>query len=92
MERYVCGVFQLEPDDVHVISPYVGGAFGSGLRPQYEVALATLAALKLKRSVRVMLTRAQMYGLCYRPATIERMALGANEDGTLTASRMRRSR
>ena len=85
VQRYICGVFALKPDDVRVISPYVGGAFGSGLRPQYEVALATLGALKLKRSVRLMLTRAQMYGLSYRPETIERIALGANSGGTLDA-------
>src|SRR3977135_672191 len=37
------------------------------------------------RSVRVVLTRQQMYGLSYRPATIERLALGAKADGTLDA-------
>jgi xanthine dehydrogenase YagR molybdenum-binding subunit len=85
VQRYVCGVFDLESDDVQVVSPFVGGAFGAGLRPQYEVVLATMAALKLKRSVRVVLTRAQMYGLSYRPATIERLALGARHDGSLAA-------
>ncbi|HEY3791895.1 MAG TPA: xanthine dehydrogenase family protein molybdopterin-binding subunit, partial [Bradyrhizobium sp.] len=85
VQRYVCGVFSLKPDDVRVISPYVGGAFGSGLRPQYQVVLATLGALMLKRSVRLMLTRAEMYGLNYRPETIERIALGANSGGMLDA-------
>jgi xanthine dehydrogenase YagR molybdenum-binding subunit len=85
VQRYVCGVFGLKPDDVRVISPYVGGAFGSGLRPQYEVVMATLGALKLERSVRLMLTRAEMYGLSYRPETIERIALGANSGGRLDA-------
>ncbi len=85
VQRYVCSVFQLKEDDVQVMSPFVGGAFGSGLRPQYQVVLAAMAALKLKRAVRVVLSRAQMYGLCYRPATIERLALGACEDGTLAA-------
>jgi xanthine dehydrogenase YagR molybdenum-binding subunit len=85
VQRYVCGVFGLKPDDVRVMSPFVGGAFGSGLRPQYEVVLATLGALKLKRSVRLVLSRAQMYGLSYRPATIERIALGANTRGALDA-------
>ena len=42
-------------------------------------------AIKLKRSVRLVLTREQMYGLGYRPATIERVALGAKADGTLDA-------
>ena len=45
----------------------VGGGFGSGLRPQYQAALAALAARALKRSVRLVLTRRQMYGLGYRP-------------------------
>lgn len=85
VQRYVCSVFQLKSDDVQVLSPFVGGAFGSGLRPQYQVALAAMAALKLKRPVRVMLTRAQMYGLCYRPAAIERLSLGAYPDGALAA-------
>ncbi|MGJ5075199.1 xanthine dehydrogenase family protein molybdopterin-binding subunit [Bradyrhizobium sp. SZCCHNRI1009] len=85
VQRYVCSVFRLKEDDVQVMSPFVGGAFGSGLRPQYQVVLAAMAALKLKRAVRVVLSRAQMYGLCYRPATIERLALGAREDGTLAA-------
>ncbi|MEA3026332.1 MAG: xanthine dehydrogenase YagR molybdenum-binding subunit [Alphaproteobacteria bacterium] len=85
VQRYVCGVFGLKDDDVRVMSPFVGGAFGSGLRPQYEVVLAVLAAQKLERSVRLVLTREQMYGLGYRPATIERVALGAKPDGTLDA-------
>jgi xanthine dehydrogenase YagR molybdenum-binding subunit len=85
VQRYLCSVFGMKSDDVRVMSPYVGGAFGSGLRPQYEVVLAVLAARALQRSVRLVLTRQQMYGLGYRPATIERLALGANADGTLDA-------
>jgi len=85
VQRYVCGVFSLKGDDVRVMSPFVGGAFGSGLRPQYEVALAVLGALQLKRPVRLVLSRAQMYGLGYRPATIERIALGTSNGGTLDA-------
>ena len=44
-----------------------------------------LGAKALRRSVRLVLTRQQMYGLSYRPASIERLALGANRDGTLDA-------
>jgi xanthine dehydrogenase YagR molybdenum-binding subunit len=65
VQRYLCGIFDLKPEQVRVVAPFVGGAFGSGLRPQFEVVLATLAALKLQRSVRVILTRPQMYGLGY---------------------------
>jgi xanthine dehydrogenase YagR molybdenum-binding subunit len=85
VQRYVCSVFDMKSDDVRVMSPYVGGAFGSGLRPQYEVVLAVLAARALQRSVRLVLTRQQMYGLGHRPATIERLKLGANAGGTLDA-------
>jgi xanthine dehydrogenase YagR molybdenum-binding subunit len=85
VHHYVCGVFDMKPDDLRVLSPYTGGAFGSGLRPQYEVVLAVLAAKALERSVRVVLTRAQMYGLGYRPGSIERLAVGADRSGTLDA-------
>src|SRR5215470_3838325 len=50
VQRYLCAVFGLKPEDVRVMSPYVGGAFGVGLRPQFE---AVLAARALQRSVRV---------------------------------------
>jgi xanthine dehydrogenase YagR molybdenum-binding subunit len=83
VHRYLCGVFNKRADDVRVMSPFVGGAFGAGLRPQYQVVLAVLGALALERSVRLVLTRRQMYGLGYRPATIERLALGAQADGSL---------
>jgi xanthine dehydrogenase YagR molybdenum-binding subunit len=83
VQRYLCSVFGMKPDDVRVLSPFVGGAFGSGLRPQYNVVLAVLAARAVKRSVRLVLTRQQMYGLGYRPAMIQQIELGASTDGTL---------
>jgi xanthine dehydrogenase YagR molybdenum-binding subunit len=85
VQRYLCSVFKKQPDDLRVLDPYMGGGFGAGLRPQYEAVLAVLGALALQRSVRLVLSREQMYGLGYRPATIERLALGANRDGTLNA-------
>ncbi|MDB5611044.1 MAG: xanthine dehydrogenase family protein molybdopterin-binding subunit [Bradyrhizobium sp.] len=85
VQRYLCSVFNMKAGDLRVISPFVGGAFGAGLRPQYQAVLAVLGALALERSVRLVLTRQQMYGLGYRPATIERLALGANAGGTLDA-------
>ncbi len=85
VQHYLCGVFDMKPDDIRVMSPFVGGGFGSGLRPQYEVVLAVLAARALRRSVRVVLTRHQMYGLGYRPATIQRIELGATVGGALDA-------
>jgi xanthine dehydrogenase YagR molybdenum-binding subunit len=85
--RYVCSVFGLAKDKVHLLSPYVGGAFGIGLRPNYQLNLAVLAAIGLKRPVRVALTRQQMFTLGYRPETIQTLSLGAEEDGSLSALR-----
>ena len=85
VQRYLCSVFGMKPHDIRVMSAFMGGGFGSGLRPQYQVALAVLAARALERSVRLVLTRQQMYGLGYRPATIERLSLGAKQGGTLDA-------
>jgi xanthine dehydrogenase YagR molybdenum-binding subunit len=85
VQRYLCSVFGMKSEDVRVMSPFVGGAFGSGLRPQFQVVLAVLAARALQRSVRVVLTRQQIYALCYRPAMMQRIALAANTGGTLDA-------
>ena len=82
---YVCSVFGLSKDKVRVVSPYVGGAFGSGLRPQYQLSLAVMAATELERSVRVVLTRDQMFTFGYRPETIQKLSLGAGREGTLQA-------
>ena len=85
VQRYVCNVLDMDSDDVRVMSPFMGGGFGSGLRPQYNVLLAALAARALKRSVQLVLTRQQMYVLGYRPAMIHQIELGANARGTLDA-------
>ena len=84
-QAYVCGVFGLKKDDVRVVSPFVGGAFGSGLRPQYQLFLAVMAATVLERSVRVSLTRQQMFTFGYRPTTVQTVKLGAGHDGQLAA-------
>jgi xanthine dehydrogenase YagR molybdenum-binding subunit len=85
VQHYVRSIFDMKPDDVRVMSPFMGGGFGSGLRPQFQVVLAVLAARALQRSVRVALTRQQMYEVGYRPAMIQRIALGATAGGTLDA-------
>lgn len=82
---YVSHAFGLSKDKVTVRNPYVGGAFGSGLRPQYQLPLAVMAAMQLKRSVRVTLTRQQMFSFGHRPETWQRVRLAADHDGTLKA-------
>ena len=80
-------LFGLEPERVRVISPYVGGGFGSKLEVHAQAVLAAMAARELPgRAVKVALTRQQMFSLSgYRPPTIQHVRLGADLDGTLTA-------
>ena len=82
-QAYICGVFGLSKGDVHTVTPYVGGGFGSGLRPQYQLFLAVMATLELRRSVRVVLTRDQMFTHVYRANTFQTVRLGADRDGKL---------
>jgi xanthine dehydrogenase YagR molybdenum-binding subunit len=84
-QQYLCRLFGLSKADVRVLTPFMGGGFGSGLHPQYQIFLAVLAARVLKRPVRVSLTRQQMFSHCYRPITWQRVAVGAAADGTLEA-------
>jgi xanthine dehydrogenase YagR molybdenum-binding subunit len=86
-QHYVAQVFGLPKKKVRVLSPFVGGAFGSALRPQYQLFMAVLAALELKRSVKVSLTRQQMFSFGHRPVTVQQMAIGASPDGKLEAIR-----
>jgi xanthine dehydrogenase YagR molybdenum-binding subunit len=84
-QEYISKVFEIPKNKVEVLNPYMGGGFGSGLRPIYQVYLAAMAALTLKRPVRVVLTRTQMYTFGYRPATLQTVKLGARQDGALEA-------
>ncbi len=83
VQAYLTSALSLSKDQVRVRNPYVGGAFGSGLRAQHNVFLAALGAKMLKRSVRVSLTRQQMFTHVFRPEAIMDIALGATLDGTL---------
>ncbi|MFF4606594.1 xanthine dehydrogenase family protein molybdopterin-binding subunit [Streptomyces sp. NPDC001339] len=78
-------LFSLDPATVRVRSEHVGGAFGSkGVHP-HQVA-AVMAATRLRRPVRVVLTRRQMFSLIgHRSATAQRVRLGAGADGRLRA-------
>lgn len=79
-------VFGIPAENVRVVSPFVGGAFGSGLRAWPHVTLTALGARVTKRPVKVMLSRREMYyGTGFRPHTVQRVALGASREGRLTA-------
>ena len=79
-------VFGLRPEDVHVICPYVGGAFGCKGSQWPHTFLAAMAARAVQRPVRVVVSRAQMFtSVGHRPPTVQKLTLGARRDGTLTA-------
>jgi len=78
--------FGLEPSRVRVLSPHVGGGFGSKGTPRPHVVAAALAAKVVERPVKLAVTRRQMFTLTgYRTPTIQRIRLGADRDGHLTA-------
>ncbi|MCC4619084.1 xanthine dehydrogenase family protein molybdopterin-binding subunit [Xanthomonas cassavae CFBP 4642] len=71
---------------VRIMSPYVGGGFGSKLFLRADAVLASLAAREVGRPVKVMLPRPLIANnTTHRPATIQRIRLGAGRDGKLTA-------
>src|SRR6266581_6513643 len=82
----VAQVFGLEPERVRVISPYVGGAFGSKGKVHPHVILTVMAAQVVSRPVKFALTRQHMFAVAgYRTPTIQRIRLGADNGGRLTA-------
>lgn len=80
-------VLGLEPEQVRIVSPHVGGGFGSKGVPHADLVLTALAALASPgRAVKHAVTRPQMFALTgYRAPTEQRIRLGARADGTLTA-------
>ncbi|MDQ3747551.1 MAG: xanthine dehydrogenase family protein molybdopterin-binding subunit [Acidobacteriota bacterium] len=76
--------FGIAPESVNVVSPFVGGAFGSSLNPNYYPYLAAMAAREIKRPVKLNYTRRQMFtGHGYRPYTWQKVSIGASRDGKL---------
>lgn len=77
--------FQLQPENITVHAEYIGGAFGMGLRTwPYEIA-AIIGAKKAGRPLKLVLHREQMFtNVGYRPATLQKIGLGATADGKLT--------
>ena len=86
VQQHLASVFGIEQKKVKVVSPFVGGAFGSSLRPNYYPMLTAMAARELKRAVKLSYTRRQMFtGHGYRPHTWQKVKLSAEKNGKLTA-------
>ena len=86
VREHLASSFGVPAANVTVVSPFVGGAFGSSLRPNYYPALTAMAARAVRRPVKVVYTRRQMFtGHGYRPYTVQNVALGADRSGKLSA-------
>lgn len=73
-------------ENVRLMSPYIGGGFGGKLFVRADALLAALAAREAGRPVKVALPRPLIINnTTHRPATIQRIRLGAGRDGKLTA-------
>lgn len=78
----VARTFGLLDKNVRVIAENVGGGFGSGLRSWANVPAAVIAAKKLNRPVKLVLTRPQMFSLVgYRPQSWQKIGIGADASG-----------
>lgn len=72
--------------NVRLVSPFIGGGFGGKLFLRADVLLAALGARAAKRPVKVALQRPLMINnATHRPATIQRIRIGATKDGKITA-------
>ncbi|WP_226889657.1 xanthine dehydrogenase family protein molybdopterin-binding subunit [Nostoc sp. MG11] len=84
-QRGICAVLNIPPENVRVISKYLGGGFGCKALLKSHTILAAIAARKVKRPVKVVVTRSQMYTSCgYRSQTQQHLTLGATRNGKLT--------
>ncbi|HVY90350.1 MAG TPA: xanthine dehydrogenase family protein molybdopterin-binding subunit [Hyphomonadaceae bacterium] len=82
----IAAVFGIPVENVQVICPFIGGGFGTSLRTWPHVTLAALAALQVGRPVKLALTRKQMFFTTgHRPRTVQRIRMGADGGGKLTA-------
>jgi xanthine dehydrogenase YagR molybdenum-binding subunit len=77
---------KIERDSVHLLTRYIGGGFGGKGQSYDDLTLAALAARAVGQPVKVTFTRHHMmHGTVHRPATMQRVRLGATPDGRLTA-------
>src|SRR5690606_1786196 len=73
-------------EKVRLVSPFVGGGFGGKLFVRADAVLAALGARAAGRPVKVALSRPLMFNNTpHRPATIQRVRIGASRDGKITA-------
>ncbi|WP_312870809.1 xanthine dehydrogenase family protein molybdopterin-binding subunit, partial [Streptomyces himalayensis] len=79
-------IFKVPESGIRVLAPFVGGGFGAGLRVWSHVILTVLAAREVKRPVKLVLTRPEMFtSVGHRPNSVQQIKIGATRDGDLVA-------
>jgi xanthine dehydrogenase YagR molybdenum-binding subunit len=82
----VASTLRIPKDKVRLISPFVGGGFGAKLFVRSDAVLAALGARAARRPVKIALPRAVVFNnATHRPATIQRIRIGADRDGKIVA-------
>lgn len=82
----IARTLKISQRNVRILSPYIGGGFGSKLGTQNEAILASLASMRLGRPVKIAQTRRQMFANApHRGEATQRIRLGAEKSGKLVA-------
>ncbi|WP_219214308.1 xanthine dehydrogenase family protein molybdopterin-binding subunit [Variovorax boronicumulans] len=84
LRAYLAERFGIDQDQVRIISPFVGGGFGSKALSMPHSAFTAMAARRLGRPVKLVVSRPQMFTVgAYRPPSVSRVRLGASKEGLL---------
>ncbi|MFP3554883.1 aldehyde oxidoreductase molybdenum-binding subunit PaoC [Paraburkholderia sp. SIMBA_049] len=84
--RDLAKILDIPKDNIRMIAPYIGGSFGGKGTVLPDCVMAALGARAVRRPVKVAFSRPQMFNIStHRPATIQRIRLGATRDGRLVA-------
>jgi xanthine dehydrogenase YagR molybdenum-binding subunit len=85
-QAVVARTLKVPPENVRLVSPFIGGGFGAKLWVNADAILAAIAARQLKRPVKTALTRQQVFHVTtHRSDTIQRIRLGTDPDGRILA-------
>src|SRR5690606_20958132 len=84
-QENIMELFGLKKDNVHVITKFIGGAFGSAFNTWPHAVAALIGAKQINRPLKVVLSRDQMFtNVGYRPQSIQKISMGAQSDGKIT--------
>ena len=82
----VARTLKMLPDNVRLVSRYIGGGFGGKLWVNADAILAAIAARQLNRPVKTALTRQQIFHVTtHRSDTVQRIRLGTDHNGRILA-------